>query len=72
MPGRVSCWVYLLLDALENFNISRDRRSREISNFPTHLEVNTNDRKHTLSQYSICIKFSKPTFCLSSSHPAKV
>ena len=49
MPGRVSCRLYLLLDALENFDISRDLRSREISNFPTHLEVNTTDRKHTLS-----------------------
>ena len=25
MPGRVSCRLYLLLDALENFDISRDR-----------------------------------------------
>ena len=49
MPGRVSCRLYLLLDALENFDISLDLRSREISNFPTHLEVNTTDRKHTLS-----------------------
>ena len=44
-----SCRLYLLLDALENFDISRDRRSSEISNFPTHLEVNTTDRKHKLS-----------------------
>ena len=43
MPGRVSCWLYLLLDALENFDIV------QISNFATHLEVNTIDRKHTLS-----------------------
>ena len=35
MPGHVSSRLYLLLDALENF--------------PTHLEVNTTDRKHTLS-----------------------
>ena len=35
--------------ALENFDISRDLRSCEISNFPTLLEVNTTDRKHTLS-----------------------
>ena len=53
MPGRVSCRLYLLLNALENFDISRDLWSREISNFPTHLEVNTTDRKHTLSLYSI-------------------
>ena len=46
MPGRVSCRLYLLLNALENFDISRDR---EISNFPTHLEVNTAYRKHKLS-----------------------
>ena len=49
MPGRVTCRLYLLLDALENFDISRDLWSREISNFPTHLEVNITDRKHTLS-----------------------
>ena len=49
MPGRVSCRLYLLLDALENFDISLDLRSREISNFPTHLEENTTDRKYTLS-----------------------
>ena len=40
MPGHVSCRLYLLLDALENFDISLDLRSREISNFPIHLEVN--------------------------------
>ena len=39
MPGSVSCRLYLRLDALENFDISRDQRSSEISNFPTHLEV---------------------------------
>ena len=49
MPGHVSCRLYLLLDALENFDISQDLRSREISSFLTHLEVNTTDRKHTLS-----------------------
>ena len=49
MAGRVSCRLYLLLDALENFDISLDLRSRKISNFPTRLEVNTTDRKHTLS-----------------------
>ena len=49
MPGCASCRLYLLLDALENFDISIDLRSRDISNFPTHLEVNTTDRKHTLS-----------------------
>ena len=49
MPGRVSCRLYLLLDAMENFEISLDLRSREISNFPTHLEVNTTVMKHTLS-----------------------
>ena len=48
MPGHVSCRLYLLLDALENFDISLDLRSREISNFSTHLEVNTTDRKDTL------------------------
>ena len=48
MAGHVSCRLYLLLDALENFYISLDLRSREISNFPTHLEVNTTDRKHTV------------------------
>ena len=45
MPGRVSCRLYLLLDALENFDISV---SRDIK-FSTYLEVNTTDRKHTLS-----------------------
>ena len=49
MPGHVSCRLYFPLDALENFDISLDLRSHEISNFPTHLEVNTTDRKHTLS-----------------------
>ena len=49
MTGCVSCRLYLHLDALENFDISLDLRSRDISNFPTHLEVNTADRKHTLS-----------------------
>ena len=49
MPGRVSCQLYLFLDALENFDISLDLRSHKISNFPTHLEVDTTDRKHTLS-----------------------
>ena len=48
-PGCVSCRLYLLLDALENFDISLYLRSLEISDFPTHLEVNTADRKHTLS-----------------------
>ena len=48
MPGRVSCRLCLLLDALKNFDISQDLRSREISNFPTHLE-DTTDRKHRLS-----------------------
>ena len=33
----------------KNFDISLDLRSREISNFPTHLEVNKTDRKRTLS-----------------------
>ena len=37
MPGRVSCRLYLLLDALESFDISLDLRSREVSNYPTHL-----------------------------------
>ena len=41
--------VVLLLDALENSDISLDLWSHEISNFPTHLEVNTTDRKHTRS-----------------------
>ena len=58
MPGRVSCQLYLLLDALENFDISLDLRSREISNFPTHLEVNTTNRKHTLSLYSIFTSYT--------------
>ena len=49
MPERVSCRLYLLLDAFENFDISLDLRSRKISNFPTHLEVNATDRKHPLS-----------------------
>ena len=33
MPGCVSCRLYLLLDALENFAIWLDLRSREISIF---------------------------------------
>ena len=49
MPECVSCRLYLLLDALENFDISLNLWSRELSNFPTHLKVNTADRKHTLS-----------------------
>ena len=49
MPGHVSCRLYLLLDAMEDFDVSLDLRSREISNFPTQLEVNMTDRKHTLS-----------------------
>ena len=56
MPGHVSCRLYLLLDVLENFDISLDLRFREISNFRTHFEVNTTDRKHTLSQYFIYIR----------------
>ena len=55
MPGCVSCRLYLLPDALENFGVLLDLRSREISNFPTHLEVNTADRKHTLSYIRIVI-----------------
>ena len=55
MPGRVSYRLYLLLDALENFDISLDLRSREISNLPTHLEVNTTDRKHTVIIFFIYI-----------------
>ena len=47
MPGRVSCRLYLLLNVLENFDISEGRA--RCQNFPTHLEVNTTDRKHTLS-----------------------
>ena len=34
-------------EALENFDIAHDLLSREISNFPTHLKVNTTDWKHT-------------------------
>ena len=49
MPGYFCCRLNLLLDALENFDISLDLRSPEISNFPTHPEINTADRKHTLS-----------------------
>ena len=49
MPECVSCRLYLRLDALENFDISIDLRSREISHFSLHLEVNTADKKHTLS-----------------------
>ena len=49
MPGRVSCRLYLLLDALENFDISLNLRSREISNFPTHLEVKIQPTGNTLS-----------------------
>ena len=48
MPGHISCRLYLLLDALENSDILLDLQSCEISNFPTHLEVNTTDRKHTV------------------------
>ena len=44
MPGCVSCRLYLLLDVLEKIAISLDLRSREISNFPKHHEVNTADR----------------------------
>ena len=43
----VGCILHL--DALENSDISLDLRSRKISNSPTHLEVNTTDRKHTLA-----------------------
>ena len=46
MPECVSCRLYLLPDALENFYVLIDLRSREISNFPMLLEVNTADRKH--------------------------
>ena len=46
MAGRVSCRLYLLLDSLENLT---SRETFEISNFPTHVEVNTTDRKRTLS-----------------------
>ena len=49
MPERVSFRLYLLLNAFEIFDISLNLRSREISNFPTHLKVNTTDREHTLS-----------------------
>ena len=49
MTACVSCRLYLFRDALENFDISLNLRSREISNFPMHLKLNTADRKHTLS-----------------------
>ena len=39
MPGCDSCRLYLHLDALENF---------DMSDFPTHLEVNTADRKRVM------------------------
>ena len=39
MPGRVSCGLHLLINVLENFDIWLNLQSREISNFPTHLEV---------------------------------
>ena len=39
MPECVSFRLYLLLDAWENFDIALDLRSREISNFLTHLDV---------------------------------
>ena len=48
MPGRVSCRLYLLLDALENFDISLDLRSREISNFPTHRSKYNRQETHTV------------------------
>ena len=49
MPDCVSCRLYLLLDALESFDISLDLRSRDTSNISKHLEVNTADRIHMLS-----------------------
>ena len=53
MPECVSSRLYLPLDTLENSDTSLDLRSSEISIFPTYLEVNTADRKHTLAYYSI-------------------
>ena len=45
----VSCRLYLLRDELEHL-IPRENEGRaRCQNFPTHREVNTTDRKHTLS-----------------------
>ena len=49
MTACVSCRMYLLGDALENV-ISHETEGRaKCQNFPTHREVNTADRIHTLA-----------------------
>ena len=57
MPGSVSCWLYLFLNALENFDISLDLLSYKISNFPMHLNVNTANRKHIMSFFYTCDEY---------------
>ena len=47
MPECVSCRLYLLLDVWEKFDIALDLWSRAISNFPTHLEVNSRKETNT-------------------------
>ena len=53
MTECVSCRLYLLRDGLENLTSRETEDRARCQNFPTHREVNTADRKHTLAQYSI-------------------
>ena len=53
MTACVSCRLHLLRDGFENL-INRETEGRgRCQNFPTHREVITADRKHTLALYSI-------------------
>ena len=69
MSECVSCWLYSLVDALENFGITCDRKGRTISNFPTHVEVNTANRKHTphniLGFLALSVNFHYPGLFIS-------
>ena len=45
--------LYLLRDAFENLISPEIGGLARCQDFPTHREVKTDDRKHTLTQYSI-------------------
>ena len=49
MTACVSCRVYLLRDELENLISRKTVGLARCQNFPTHREVNTPDRMHTLA-----------------------
>ena len=54
MPGRVSCRLYLLLDALENFDISLDLRSQIFQLISKKIQPTGNTHCHNILYLSFC------------------